>query len=378
MNQRKFEVVVIGLGAVGSATLYQLSKSKISVLGIDRFDPPHTLGSSHGETRITRLAVGESEAYIPMVMRSHELWREIEKLSNSTIFTQCGGILLDSGKSPWSKHGSEGFLNRTVKFAKKYGINHEFLNSHQCRKNYPLFELEKEGKCYYEPSAGYLRPEQAILSQLNLAEKNGAKILKNSPVISLSNQSDGRIKVILEEDEILADQVINCSGGWIKDFISEEEKSKFKICRQVLHWIKTDSDFWRDSPVFMWGIGPEPEDFVYGFPSLDGESIKVATESFIEVNHPDQVCREVSEAEQRLFWDEKIVGRVSGLKPEFLKSEVCFYTVTPDAKFVVKNNSEIANEWIVSACSGHGFKHSAALGEYLSDLVLNRPTRFQL
>jgi sarcosine oxidase len=378
MSQKKFDVIVIGLGAVGAATLFQLSKSNISVIGIDRFDPPHKMGSSHGETRISRLAVGESESYVPMVMRSHEIWREIETLSDTTILTQCGGILLDSGKSPWSKHGSEGFLKRTVGFANQFGINHRLLNSKQCQENYPLFQLEKGGTCYYEPSAGYLRPELAILTQLNLAEQNGAKILRNSPVYSISKLSDGLIEVVFEGGELLTEAVINCSGGWIKDFVSAEEKPKFKICRQVLHWIRTNSDSWRDSPVFMWGIGPDPEDFIYGFPSLDGETIKVASESFLSVDHPDLVSREVSSSEQQIFWDKKIRTRISGLKPEFLKSEVCFYTVTPDAKFVIRKNSEIPNEWIVSACSGHGFKHSAALGEYLADMVMERPTRFQL
>ncbi|MEN2280569.1 N-methyl-L-tryptophan oxidase [Algoriphagus sp. SE2] len=378
MSQKKYDVVVIGLGAVGAATLFQLSKSNRSILGIDRFDPPHKMGSSHGETRITRLAVGESDAYVPMVMRSHEIWREIELLSNSKIFTQCGGILFDSGESPWSKHGSEGFLSRTVGFAEKYGINHKVFNAKQFHENYPLFQLGNKGACYFEPAAGYVRPEQAILSQLALAETNGAQILRNSPVSSILKLDNGLIKLNFRGGEVLTNTVINCSGGWIKDFVSTEERSNFKICRQVLHWIKIDSDSWKDSPVFMWGMGPDPEDFIYGFPSLDGKSIKVATESFISVDHPDLINREVSLEEQQIFWDEKINHRISGLKPEFLKSEVCFYTVTSDAKFVIKRNSEIPNEWIVSACSGHGFKHSAALGEYLADLVLERPTRFQL
>ncbi|WP_296705511.1 FAD-dependent oxidoreductase, partial [Algoriphagus sp.] len=220
MSIKKYDVVVIGLGAVGAATLFQLSKSNISILGIDRFDPPHKMGSSHGETRITRLAVGESDSYVPMVMRSHEIWREIEMLSNSSIFTQCGGILLDSGDLPWSKHGSEGFLKRTVGFAEKYGINHKVLDSLQFQEYYPLFQLGKKGTCYFEPSAGYLRPEQAILSQLSLAERNGASILRNSPVTSISKLNNGRVKVIFEEGEVIADKIINCSGGWIKDFVS--------------------------------------------------------------------------------------------------------------------------------------------------------------
>jgi sarcosine oxidase len=121
----KYDAVVIGLGAVGSATLFQLSKTGQKILGMDRFDPPHTLGSSHGETRITRLAVGEGEDYVALAKRSHEIWREIESQTGVQIMTTTRGILLDSGTQPWAKHGSEGFWDRTVSFARKQEISHE-------------------------------------------------------------------------------------------------------------------------------------------------------------------------------------------------------------------------------------------------------------
>lgn len=378
MESKNFDVIIIGLGAVGSSTLYQLSKSGISLLGIDRFNPPHSLGSSHGETRITRLAVGESASYVPIVQRSHEIWREIEALSGNEIFTSCGGVLLDSGKTPWSKHGSTGFLKNTVRIAQEYGIDYRLLQSNEIRQKFPLLQIEKEDSGYFEPAAGYLRPEVAIHSQLKLAQKNGATVLLNNPVLSICKTKENKVQVNLGNEQILADLVINCSGGWIKDFLPNEIGRKLKICRQVLHWIETDSKEWENHPVFMWGIGAGPEDFIYGFPSIDGKSVKMATESFVELDHPDQIVREVSQSEQKKFWDEKVKGRILGIRPNFLKSEVCFYTVTEDAKFILQKNPKNDKEWMVSACSGHGFKHSAGLGEYLADLVLGKPTRFKL
>lgn len=378
MEFRDFEVIVIGLGAVGSASLYQLSKAGVSVLGIDRFDPPHRLGSSHGETRITRLAVGESDAYVPMVKRSHEIWREIEAMTGNAIFTECGGVLLDSGKTPWAKHGVDGFFKSTVTIADQFGIAHQTMSSDQLKMKYPLLQLEEEGTAYFEYSAGYLRPEAAIQAQINLAEMNGAIVLRNSRVLQVKKRFDSKVQVEIEGESLVADVVINCTGGWIKDFLSQTYRSKFKICRQILHWVKIDQEDWKDYPVFMWGHGPNPEDFIYGFPSLDGISIKMATESFEAVDHPDQIIRDVGEEEQQKFWKEQVEPRFGGLKPEFLKSEVCFYTVSEDAKFFIQKNVDNEQEWMVSACSGHGFKHSAALGEYLADRILQRAPRFIL
>lgn len=367
-----FDVIVIGLGAVGSAALYQLAKNGVNVLGIDRYDPPHIWGSSHGETRITRIAVGESEDYVKLAARSHELWRELEAESGNSLFTNCGGILMDSGTTPWGKHGAEGFLERTISFAKEYGTDHDILNAEEVIDQFPHFHLEPSGKAYLEYEAGFLRPERCIATQLVLAQKSGAKLLPNTQVMGIKTPMDEPVTIQLEDGEIQAKKILLSAGGWVKDFLPHEEKVKFKICRQILHWVEIgdDHDFWQNAPVYMWGFGPNPEDFIYGFPSLDGKSVKMATESFVEVAHPDLLRREVSEEEKKHFLKEKVAGRFSGLKAKILKSEVCFYTVTEDAKFVVKSLSGNPSALMVSACSGHGFKHSAALGEYLAEKLL--------
>jgi sarcosine oxidase len=367
----KFELAVIGLGAVGSAALFQLSKSGKKVLGIDRFDPPHTLGSSHGETRITRLAVGEGEDYVALAQRSHEIWKELETLSGEKIMTQTGGILIDSGKVPWAKHGSEGFWERTVRFAQNHGISHRIPSILEIKELFPSFEIPENGKVYWEKEAGFLSPERAISTQLSLAKLNGAEILPNSPVLNLSELGSGFI-IQTKEREFHAQKVLISAGGWIKDFLSEQKSDSFKICRQILHWLEIEpgQKNWDKYPVWMWGFGPNPEDFIYGFPSLDGHSVKMATESFIEISHPDFLNREVTEEEQQLFWETKIQRRIKGILPNFIKSQVCFYTVTEDARFVIENWQGNPQATLVSACSGHGFKHSAALGEKLAERLL--------
>ena len=145
MKEPIIDVVVIGLGAVGSATLYQLSKRGITALGIDQFEPPHTLGSSHGETRITRLAVGEGEEYVTLAKRSHEIWAELEAVSGQKIRIKTGGILLDSGLDPWSKHGVEGFWERTLRFAQNQEISHRVLECQEFKESYPPFLLPLSG-----------------------------------------------------------------------------------------------------------------------------------------------------------------------------------------------------------------------------------------
>lgn len=369
---KKVDIAIIGLGAVGSAALYFLSKSGKKVVGLDRFDPPHFMGSSHEETRITRLAVGEGEEYVKYTKRSQEIWKSLEAETQNQLLDPCGGILMDSGISPWGKHGGDGFFQRTIQIAKSSQIPHSTWSSGELKSKYPQFLLEETGKAYFEPSAGIVFPEKIIQTQLELGSKNGAEIKVYSPVNSISTKN-GSVILDLKEYQIEAKKVLISSGGWIKDFLPKEEKAGYKICRQVLHWMEIESGYshFKESPVIMWGFGKNPEDFIYGFPTQDGPSIKMASESFFDTLHPENLNRSVSKGEQEAFWNEKVKGRILGLTGKFLKSEVCFYTVRKDSKFVIQQLPSFPGTLMVSACSGHGFKHSAALGEILAARILS-------
>ncbi len=368
----KYDVVVIGLGAVGSATLYQLASKGVNVLGIDRFHPPHSYGSSHGETRITRLAVGEGKEYIKWAKRSQDIWKELGEISGKKLFYPCGAIIMDSGVNPWGKYGSEGFFERTINYAKEFDIAHQLLSAKDIQGRFPQFQIEDTGRGYYEQGGGYVNPELCIQVQLELAQKRGAMVWTDTEVLSLTRLTSGAVKLVCAGKSVIAERVLLSAGGWIKDFLSEKESLNYRICRQVLHWLKIDSlhKNWNNTPVFMWGLGSSPEDFTYGFPSIDGRSVKMATEEFVETTHPDHIQREVTKEEQQIFWEGRVEGKINGISRDFIKSTVCFYTVTADAKFVVKPLADMEEVLLVSACSGHGFKHSAALGEHLAGLLI--------
>jgi sarcosine oxidase len=380
MNKNSFDIAVIGLGALGSSTLWQLSKSDKKILGIDQFSPPHTMGSSHGETRITRLAVGEGMDFVPIVKRSHEIWKEIEIQTGQKIMTTTGGLLFDSGGKSWSKHGSEGFFKRTVQFAKEGDIPHEVFDSTELKKRFSEFNLEESGMVYYEPSAGFLKPELAISTQLQLAEKNKAVIKTHTKVLGIRPLEGGGVKINTNQGQFEAGRVVISAGPWVKDFLPESQKPHFKICRQILHWLPKKGNAFElgKTPVYMWGFGEGPEDFIYGFPSLDGKSVKMASESFLERNHPDTLSREVSPKEELLFLAEKIADRFNHVEKNIFQSKVCIYTVTQDSYFVVDELPDFPEVLVASACSGHGFKHSAGLGEAITAKILGEPLLFNL
>ena len=380
MDRNTFDVAVIGLGALGSSTLWQLGKSGKKILGIDQFSPPHTMGSSHGETRITRLAVGEGMDFVPIVKRSHEIWGDLESLTGNTIMTTTGGLLFDSGIQSWAKHGSEGFFERTVSFAQQGNIPYEVFDAKELRKRFSEFNLEESGKVYYEPSAGFLRPELAISTQLQLAEQSGAVLKTHTKVLGISPVPGGGVQIHTNQGTFEAGQAVISAGPWVKDFVPSFVKTQFKICRQILHWIPKKGNAFElgKTPVFMWGYDSGPEDFIYGFPSLDGQTIKVASESFVERNHPDTISREVSDAECGDFIQNKISDRLNHIEKKVVQSKVCIYTVTSDSYFVVDELPDFPEVLVASACSGHGFKHSAGLGEAIADKILEKETRFDL
>src|SRR5664279_6287621 len=156
------DIAVIGLGAVGSATLYQAAKLGARVIGIDRFVPPHDQGSSHGETRITRQAIGEGREFGPLVLRSNEIWEELEAATGASLMTRNGGLVLASHDVGGNHHGSRSFLQDTIDAAVEFGIPHETLRADEIRRRFPQFRLTADEEGYFEPGAGFLRPEACV------------------------------------------------------------------------------------------------------------------------------------------------------------------------------------------------------------------------
>jgi sarcosine oxidase len=364
------DILVIGLGAVGSAALYQAAKRKARVIGIDRFAPPHDQGSSHGETRITRQAIGEGREFVPLVLRSNKIWEELEAATGRSLLTRCGCLVLASPNTPGQHHGSSSFLQDTIAAAREFEIKHELLNADELRRCYPQFRLRADEAGYFEPGAGFLRPEACISAQLELARQTGAQVFLNESVREIT--ADGNsVRVVTDRATYSALHAIVTAGAWLPRLLGQEYEHLFRVYRQTMCWFALATNFDRylpqSFPVFIWITGNRPRDMMYGFPAVDGPEggIKTATEQYDLTVDPDAVPREVADADVGALYEQYIAPRLPDVSPQCLRCATCLYTVTPDAKFIVDRFGEFEKVWFASACSGHGFKHSAAIGEAL-------------
>lgn len=365
---------------MGSAAAYQLAKRGARVVGIDRYSPPHTLGSTHGDTRITRLAIGEGEHFVPFAVRSHEIWRELESETGTSVMTTTGGLIM-SAASGQSLHGSTEFLGTTIAAAVKFGIKHQVLDAGEIADAYPQFILDGSERGYFEDEAGFLRPELGVATQLGLAEKLGADLRLNERVLRVEKDGSG-VKVTTENGCYRAATAIVSAGPWVSEFVRFPVADLFKIYRQVLYWFDVSSAYEQYAfgtfPVFIWSFGRFDGDFVYGFPAINGRDggLKVASEEFHATTTPGQAERSVADEEASSVFKNYVSGKLDGIGERCVRSAVCLYTSTPDSNFVIDWLDE--NVLLASPCSGHGFKHSAAIGETLAELALTRTSRIDV
>jgi len=367
------DVLVIGLGAMGSATVYQLAKRGVKVVGIDRFTPPHTFGSTHGETRITRQAIGEGRQFVPLALRSHEIWREIEAKTGKHLLTQCGGLFIARAGSSSHMHGQADFLGKTIAAAEAFGIVHERLDAEAIRARFPQFSLQGDEVGYYEPGAGYVAPEDCVSAQLDLAQRLGADIRVNETVKEIV-AAGARSRVVTDRSQYKARVTIVCAGAWIPQLVPSLA-TVLKVRRQVLYWFPVEGRMSyqsRDCPVFIWHWGSGPDDVFYGFPQVGEERvIKLASEQDIHETLPDDVNREVAAGESAKMHADHVAGKLRGIGATSVRAATCLYTNAPSANFVIGRLQSQPDTIVVSACSGHGFKHSAAIGEAVAQMAIS-------
>jgi sarcosine oxidase len=369
----RYDVVVAGLGAMGSAATYQLARSGASVLGLDRYHPPHTLGSTHGDTRITRVAVGEGLEYVPLVRRSHEIWRELEQQTEAEILTQPGGLVLAPPLASFAMHGSESFLEHTVAAAEAYGLAHERLGTAEIAARFPQFALVGDEEGCFEPTAGFVRPEAAVEAQLAMARARGATLAFGERVVAYDDHGT-HVTIRTTSRSVEASTLVVTAGPWVPELVPELAPVT-RILRQVLFWFdlrdRSSYPTLRDSPVYIWSPSTDPDEVIYGFPMVDGPAggAKVAREQYVVDTTPDQVDRAVSADETEEMYERYVRERLPALSGRAVKAAVCLYTEAPDSRFIIDRLPSMPNVIVASPCSGHGFKHSAAIGECLAQLA---------
>jgi sarcosine oxidase len=373
---RRYDSIVIGLGAMGSAALYQLAKAGQRVLGMDRFAPPHRFGSSHGETRITRLACGEGPEYTQFARRSHEIWRELEAKSGKSLLIQNGFLAISGEGQRAANHENPDFLGTTIEAAERAGIAHELLTDAEIRERHPPFNIRDGDRGYFEPEGGYVVPEECIAAQLEQASALGAKVRTNEAVTAFTTV-DGSAQVTTNHDTYPADKIIVTAGAWLPNLLSNERAQFLTVRRQVLYWFRLKSDAQVENyrpdqfPVYIWQLPARQA--IYGFP-WTGEgvpTIKIATEQYDTSTSPHTIDRTVTDVERRAMYDEYVAPYFPGASPDCDRSAVCMYTCVDKARFIIDELPGDPRVIVASPCSGHGFKHSAAIGEALADVAIN-------
>jgi sarcosine oxidase len=365
-----FDVIVLGLGGMGSASACHLARRGQRVLGLEQFRPAHDLGSSHGKTRIIRQAYFEDPCYVPLLRRAYELWDELERTSGEKLLTVTGGLFM--GKPQCET------VAGALRSARQHGLEHELLNAAEIRKRWPAFTPSRDTVGVFEAVAGIVPPERAVATHLQRAESAGASLRFNEKVLDWRATAQGGIQVKTTHGIYEGDQLVITAGPWISEMAGEIHLP-LKVERKVMFWFEPTDGIERFAvgafPVWCWDAGDDL--FLYGFPAVDGlhGGVKVAAhrEPKIVSCQPDAVERDVS-AEELALMRKRLADRLPGLGGRCVATATCLYTNAPDGHFVLDRHPEHPQVVIVSPCSGHGFKFTPVIGEVVADLVTTGTT----
>jgi sarcosine oxidase len=368
MKSSDCDVLIAGLGAMGSAAAYHLAAAGSRVLALDRFHPPHEFGSSHGRTRIIREAYFEHPSYVPLVQRAYQLWADLEKQSKQHLFLQTGGVMVGPPEGA--------LVSGARRSADEHQLRHEVFSSAELRRRFPVFQPAPEMIAVWEPRAGVLFPESAIQAHLELAVKKGASLHFNEPVLKWEPDGQG-VRVHTAARTYTAGRLLLAVGPWIQSLI-QELKLPLTVERQVLYWFEPRSQaaaFQTPScPIYIWEYAPRR--FFYGFPDL-GDGVKVALHHQGEPAQPETIRREVSAQEIESM--RTLLGRfLPAVEGRLRATAVCMYTNTPDEHFILDWHPLHPQVLLASPCSGHGFKFSSVIGELAAMLLRAQRPSFDL
>jgi sarcosine oxidase len=356
-----YDIAVVGLGAMGSACAYQLARRGARVIGLDRFSPPHDLGSSHGETRIIREAYFEDPQYVPLVRRAYALWRELEREADEPLLLETGGLMAGP---------PNGVLVRGAQAsADAHDLPHERLDAAAIRRRFPAFTPRDDVVGIWEPRAGVLFPEACVRSHLALAARAGAVLRRDEPAVEWRPSGTG-FEVVTSRGRFVAGRLVLAANAWLGALLPDL-RLPLTITRQPLFWFAPSGPPERFGPgrlpVYIWEHGPDL--FFYGFPAFGGE-LKVARHGGGQPADPDRLDRAVSDGETGPH-REFLAACLPGGNGPLRRATVCMYASTPDGHFLVDRHPAHDGVVILSACSGHGFKFSSAIGELAARMLLD-------
>jgi sarcosine oxidase len=364
-----WDVIVVGLGAMGSAAAAHLARRGQRVLGLDQFAPAHDRGSSHGRSRIIREAYFEHPSYVPLVRRAYELWADLEETSGRSLLRPTGGVMIGRPDSE--------LVRGSLESARVHRLTHEVLDAAQIRRRFPVFAPDHDMMGVWEPRAGVLVPEACIVAMLDQARRHGADLRHDERVVRWRAWPD-RARVETATGRFEAGRLVIAAGPWAPALLADLGLP-LTIERQVMAWfqpVDLREAFEPDRcPISIWQTGRR---MFYGVPALDGAGVKIAEHASGNPTTADGVAREVAAGEIGRIRNDFIARYVPAADGDLVSSAVCMYTMTPDAHFVIDRHPDSPAVAIACGFSGHGFKFAPVVGEILADLALRGRTRHDI
>ncbi len=368
-----YDAIVLGLGGMGSATAYQLAWRKKKVLGLEQFTPAHNQGSSHGATRVIRHAYYEDPAYVPLLLRAYELWRQIESETGTSVLSEVGGLMIGTPECEVVKGSTYS--------ARKYGLAHEILDAKELRRRFPPLRPDSNTIALYEKKAGFVRPEESVKAHLDRAQQLGATLRFEEPVLRWEPVQD-RVRVTTAQGSYEAARLVISPGAWAPDILADLGLP-LEVERQILFWFDpvggVEPFLPERFPIFIWEA--EGNATPYGFPAIDGPTggVKIAFYRAPETKlcTPQTIDRTVYPREIEQMRD-AIKDRIPALNSTFLKAATCMYTNTPDKNFIITLHPQHPQVVVACGFSGHGYKFCSVVGEICADLATIGATQHDL
>ncbi|MCA9193034.1 MAG: N-methyl-L-tryptophan oxidase [Planctomycetales bacterium] len=364
---RTWDVIVVGLGGVGSATAMHLSRQGLQVLGIEQYSRLHDKGSSHGETRVIRQAYFEHPDYVPLLLRAYTLWDELEQDSAEALFVRCG--LVEVGPS----NGI--VIPGVVTAARKYDLPLDVLEHRALTSQWPQLRVPAAHACVVERNAGFLRVESCVEAHLSIAERFGAELRFETPLLSWRPTPSG-VEVETPDCRFAAGALVIAGGSWTSNIL-QGANIPLRVLHKVMYWFEPTDHSYRLENGFPCFFYETEAGFFYGFPD-GGGGLKVARHSggkelsMLELPCDPENTDPLDEQLVRAF----VSTNLPATSGKILRRANCLYTMTPDEHFVVDYHPEHKHIVVVAGLSGHGFKFTSVLGEMASQLVLHNTNHF--
>ena len=360
------DIAVVGLGGMGSAILAHCAARGASVIGLEQFGPVHDLGSSHGKTRMIRKAYFEDPAYVPLVLRAYELWRELERAAGDEILRITGVLSVGEETSE--------IIRGTRRAAREHDLPVESLSQREVKARYPTLELWKDEVALFEIDGGVLNPESAVRAHLKLAESSGAEMRFGVAMESWHATDKGFELRLSDGTQISASKLVLALGPWFQETL-ESLGVRIRVQRNIQAWFSPGTHAY-DAPGFpaflvkRQGL-PAP---LYGFPDF-GDGIKAAFHGFGDLTDAKHVDREVDVARDVEPIARALEQWMPGAAKTLREAKSCMYTLTPDEHFVIDRHPDHANLILCGGFSGHGFKFAPVVGEIGAELALDGGSR---